>query len=187
MERAQSRKNQESAWGADLKEMNRPGVPKEMNEENGASGHRAHWRPKQGQVPTVKIHQTIERPHLTPVFGTTSPPRGLSGVIRGVAYRYSEDKIRHWVMLMLADRIQMWEGFAEDIGKGRMPMLLPRMEFRTLDKLRNPKARPQALIAIAGLAAAAGALVFLARRRRSGGPTGVAYAEDPGAGAPDLP
>jgi len=148
MQQALRKDSHHRGWGADLPKENRPGVPKEWTKENGSSGHKAHWDKHAQQVPMVTIYHTIERPSITPVFGSTCPPKGLSGRIRNLAFFYSEDKIRHWMLLMLADRVDMVEGWIEDLGKGRTPMLLPRMEFRTLDKLRNPKARPQALMAL---------------------------------------
>ena len=40
--------------------------------------------PIQQQVARVKIHKSIEHGKLTPVFGTSCPPKGLSGLIREV-------------------------------------------------------------------------------------------------------
>ncbi|MCW2526411.1 MAG: hypothetical protein JWM76_1271 [Pseudonocardiales bacterium] len=43
---------------------------------------------------------------LTPVFGTSCPPHGLSGTIRRLSYRrYSEARAAHWLLLLLADRV----------------------------------------------------------------------------------
>lgn len=173
-------------WGVDLND--RPGVPKELNHENGASGHESHWDKHTLQIPKVKMLQTIERPHLTPVYGTTCPPRGLSGLMRTLAFRYSEDKLRHWVTLLAADRVDMVEGWLDDAAHGRMPMLLPRMEFRTLDKLRNPKSRTQTLVYLgAGVAAAGLAAWWMLNARSKKGSSGAAYALDPGFSTPDYP
>jgi hypothetical protein len=51
------------------------------------------------------------RPHKTfpPVFGTAVPPRGLSGKIREAAYRWPDHHMRHWTMLLFADRVDAWE------------------------------------------------------------------------------
>jgi hypothetical protein len=175
--------------GADRARESRPGVPKELNRENGASGHGAHW-PQEGklqQAPRPGIYHTVERPGLTPVFGTTCPPKGLSGAVRAFAFGYSEDKIRHWGLLMLADRIDMVEGWLEDLAQGRAPMILPRMEFRTLDKLRNPKARPQALGAILAVGAVAGIAAFLLLRKETRKEKSVSAYSDPTLTEPDMP
>ncbi|MBV9495386.1 MAG: hypothetical protein JOZ54_14150, partial [Acidobacteria bacterium] len=84
-------------WGADLDPANRPAVPKEKP---------SSVRNVRGDVPIprqttdVKIFQSVEHPDLTPVFGTTCPPRGLSGMIREYAYQFSEGRLQHWLALM---------------------------------------------------------------------------------------
>ncbi len=130
------RKIDDPSWGTDLVRERRPGIPKEKNNENGSSGRRAHWVEPPPQFARVKINKTVERPHITPVFGTTCPPRWVSGMIRDYAYGFSEDKIRHWMLLLLADRIEMLEVFIADLFNGKMPQVLPRMEFRTVTKAR---------------------------------------------------
>lgn len=57
---------------------------------------------------TVFMHG---RPHKTfpPVFGTAVPPRGVSGKIRRAAYRHPDHVMRHWTMLLFADRVDLWE------------------------------------------------------------------------------
>ncbi|MET8352074.1 MULTISPECIES: BBE domain-containing protein [unclassified Micromonospora] len=45
-----------------------------------------------------------DRKFLTPVFGTSCPPKGLSGVIRRYSSRrYSEGRAAHWLLLLAAD------------------------------------------------------------------------------------
>lgn len=161
MKQEQARSGFDASWGADLEPGRRPGVPKESNHENGSSGHSSHWTKITRQKPNVRILQTLERPSLTPVFGTRNPPRGMSGQLRELAFGYSEDKLRHWMMLVLADRVDMVEGWVEDIFRGKMPMLLPRMEFRTLDQLRNPKMRARGISNLAVAAGVAGLLAYL--------------------------
>ena len=54
--------------------------------------------------------RSVEHAFLTPVFGTSSPPRGLSGVIRKYAYRrFSEGRAAHWLLLIGADRVDAIE------------------------------------------------------------------------------
>lgn len=160
MRQEQARSGFDASWGADLEPGRRPGVPKERNRENGSSGHSSHWARIPRQKPAVKILQTVERPALTPVFGTKCPPRGLSGLLRELAFGYSEDKLRHWMLLVFADRVDMVEGWVEDLFRGKAPMILPRMEFRTLDQLRNPKTRGKGLASLAVAAGAAGLLAW---------------------------
>src|SRR5689334_16453333 len=96
-------------WGVDLDPANRPAVPKEhFVYPNNA----AHWEFPERQQPKWPRERSTEHKFLTPVFGTSCPPTGLSGVIRRIAYRrYSEGRAAHWLLLMLADRINVIEGF----------------------------------------------------------------------------
>jgi hypothetical protein len=42
---------------------------------------------------------------MPPVFGTAIPLKGVSGAIRKAAYNYPDHYLRHWMMLMAADRV----------------------------------------------------------------------------------
>lgn len=106
-------------WGIDIPKANRPGVPREKNVDPESNG--VHWQAMDRQQPPIKIYQTIEKQGLTPVFGTTCPPKGLSGKIRDKAYKYGEDRIRRWALLLLADRVDMVESQLEEIAFGREP------------------------------------------------------------------
>lgn len=62
------------------------------------------------QQPTVPVLVGVEVGQLTPVFGTTVPLRGLSGLIRRAAYRIPEHKAARWLLLMIGDRVDVMEG-----------------------------------------------------------------------------
>jgi hypothetical protein len=92
-------------WGVDLDPADRPAVPKLNAEDTGA-----HWDFPERQPEKWPRERSIEHQFLTPVFGTSTPPRGLSGVIRKFAYRkYSEGRAAHWLLLILADRVDAVE------------------------------------------------------------------------------
>jgi hypothetical protein len=94
-------------WGADLDPRDRPAVPKERFDPdlNGA-----HWEFPERQPETWPRERSIEHKFLTPVFGTSCPPKGLSGVMRKYAYRrYSEGRAAHWLLLLAADRVDAVE------------------------------------------------------------------------------
>jgi hypothetical protein len=95
-------------WGVDLDPKDRPSVPK-LQFQEGFSG--AHWGEFPDQQPERwPRERSIEHARLTPVFGTSVPPKGLSGVIRKFSYaRYSEGRAAHWLLLVLADRVDAWE------------------------------------------------------------------------------
>jgi hypothetical protein len=54
------------------------------------------------------VHRS-ELPAMTPVFGTAQPLHGISGVVRRIAYGTRETKARHWLLLLMADRIDVLE------------------------------------------------------------------------------
>jgi|SRR3954470_4987341 len=94
-------------WGVDLDPADRPSVPRERFDPD-ATG--AHWDLPEQQPERWARERSIEHRALTPVFGTSCPPRGLSGRLRKLAYRrYSEGRAAHWLLLLLADRVDAVE------------------------------------------------------------------------------
>jgi hypothetical protein len=94
-------------WGADLDPKDRPAVPK-LQYQQDLSG--AHWEFPERQPEKWPRERSIEHEFLTPVFGTSCPPKGLSGALRKLAYRrYSEARTAHWLILVAADRVDAWE------------------------------------------------------------------------------
>ena len=93
-------------WGVDLDPKDRPAVPKELltPEDTGA-----HWDFPERQPEHWPRERSPEHKFLTPVFGTSCPPKGLSGAIRRYAYRYSEGRLTHWLLLVGADRVDVLE------------------------------------------------------------------------------
>jgi hypothetical protein len=94
-------------WGVDLDPKDRPSVPRERFAP-GSTG--AHWDFPERQPETWPRERSMEHKFLTPVFGTSCPPKGLSGALRKVAYaRYSEGRAAHWLLLLAADRVDAVE------------------------------------------------------------------------------
>jgi hypothetical protein len=94
-------------WGVDLDPADRPQFPKEQFDPN-LSG--AHWDFPERQPEKWPRERSIEHAQLTPVFGTSCPPKGLSGVMRKYAYRrFSEARAAHWLILVGADRVDAIE------------------------------------------------------------------------------
>src|SRR5829696_1643120 len=108
----------EDGWGVDLDPKNRPMYPMELPSDVTAVRGDA-VPPRQEQ--RVRIHKSTEHPDLTPVFGTSCPPRGLSGKIRDAAYHFSEGRLAHWMLLLLADRVDVVEGMVDDVAHLRSP------------------------------------------------------------------
>lgn len=116
-------------WGVDLDPANRPAVPKEnfVYPKNGA-----HWDFPERQVPKWPRERSTEHKFLTPVFGTACPLTGLSGAIRRLAYRrYSEGQSAHWLLLVLADRVNVVEGFVREALRGRPDNFLAEYGVKT--------------------------------------------------------
>ena len=111
-------------WGADLDRKNRPAYPMERTPPRLDN---VHWDVPEQQPVDVKVFHSTERPSITPVFGSTVPPTGLSGKIRDVAFTLSENDIRHWLLLLFADRVNVVEGLADDLKSGHIPNILGEM------------------------------------------------------------
>ena len=94
-------------WGVDLDPADRPAVPRERFDPS-ASG--AHWEFPDRQEEKWPRERSVEHKFLTPVFGTSCPPKGASGAVRKFAYRrFSEGRAAHWLLLIAADRVDAWE------------------------------------------------------------------------------
>lgn len=94
-------------WGADLDPADRPSVPRERFDPSLTG---AHWESPDQQPEEWPRERSVEHTQLPPVFGTTCPPKGLSGAIRKHAYAaYSEGQAAHWLLLMAGDRVDVVE------------------------------------------------------------------------------
>lgn len=146
-------------WGADLDRANRPAVPMERTPPRFI--HVPEGQPVQ-QAQTVEVFCSPERPGITPIFGTAEPPKWLSGAIRRLAYKLPENDLRHWLMLIAADRVNMVEGIVEDLAQGHVPNVLAEMGVRA--ELRH---NPAGLVRKALVATAVvGTIVALRNRSR---------------------
>jgi hypothetical protein len=147
-----------AGWGADLDHANRPAYPKERTPPRLEG---VHWDQPEQQATQVEVFCSTERPGITPVFGSTCPPRGLSGRMRRFAFRYSENDLRHWMLLLVADRVDVGEGLVEDLSRGRVPNLYAEMGGAA--ELRH---NPMGAVRKAAVVAAVLGLVYLRMRKR---------------------
>jgi hypothetical protein len=111
--------SQVKGWGIDADPKNDPTYPIKKRNDGEQKGYT--WARPPQQVRDVEVLHSNERPNLTAVFGRSTPPRGLSGMLRRYAFRYSESSYGHWLPLMLADRVSMVEGLLEDVAHGHVP------------------------------------------------------------------
>lgn len=106
-------------WGVDANPQNEPTYP--MKNYTGDDHNRLNYEKAAQQESDVEILHSNERPSVSAVFGTSTPPSGVSGAIRRYAFKHSESSYGHWLPLLLADRINVWEGFLKDLRRGHIP------------------------------------------------------------------
>ena len=106
-------------WSVDADPKNDPTYPMKRRKDGEHSGY--SWERPLQQPITVEILHSNERPDVTAVFGASTPPSGLSGILRRIAFRYSESSYGHWLPLMLADRLSVVEGVLGDLEHGHFP------------------------------------------------------------------
>jgi hypothetical protein len=106
-------------WGIDADPENEPTYP--MKKWTGDDHKRLNWQRPPLQSTDIEVLHSNERPGLTAVFGTSTPPSGLSGKIRRYAFQFSESSYGHWLPLLLADRVNVVEGIIDDLKRGHIP------------------------------------------------------------------
>jgi hypothetical protein len=115
-------------WGVDADPENDPTYPMRKRIEGEPTGY--SWERPSQQPLDVEVLHSNERPNVTAVFGTSTPPSGLSGMIRRAAFKYSESSYAHWLPLMLADRIGVVEGILGDVAHGHIPNIFVELGGR---------------------------------------------------------
>src|SRR5690349_21343166 len=113
---------QVKGWAIDADPENEPTYP--MKKYTGDDHNRLNYERPSQQAVTVELLRSNERPNYPAVFGTSVPPEGLSGQMRRKAFKYSEDRYPHWLLLMMADRVNVVEGMIKDIKRGHFPNIL---------------------------------------------------------------
>lgn len=147
-------------WGVDLDHANRPAYPMERSPPRLPHS----TAPLQQQHSHAEVLVSTERPRITSIYGTTLPPKGLSGWLRRRAFEHSENDLRHWLILLLADRVNVGEGLLHDLSRGHVPNVYAEMGGRA-ELRHNPMgAARKAAIGVAALAFFA---IAISRRRRA--------------------
>jgi len=147
-------------WGVDADPDNDPTWP--MRDRSRDDGPGLNWDRPALQEPDVEILKSVEHLRLPAVLGTSTPPSGLSGMIRRGAFAFSESQWGHWLLLMMADRVNVVEGIVADLGHGRLPN--PLVETGIVPQSRS---RETAIATAAVTGVAVVLLVGLVRRRAS--------------------
>jgi hypothetical protein len=151
---------QVKGWGIDADPKNDPTYPMRTRTGEEHVGYR--WERPPLQPRTVEVLHSNERPNVSAVFGTSTPPSGLSGMLRRAAFQYSESSFGHWLPLMLADRISVMEGFLGDVGRGHFPNIFVERGGKAEWKYNRTAVMVPALL---GAALASAALIYLYQRR----------------------
>lgn len=147
-------------WGVDADPRNDPTYPIKNRTNEEHQGY--NWdRPFQQPIDEEILHSN-ERPNVTAVFGTSVPPSGLSGMIRRFAFKHSEGRFRHWLALLLADRVNAVEGIVDDISHGHLPNICAEKGMKA-EWENNPKS---VVIKVAIGAAIATSVLLLLRNRK---------------------
>jgi hypothetical protein len=158
---AGSPKDHIPGWGMDVDPENDPTYP--MKHANGADHERLNYEKAPQQPIDIEVFHSIERPNVTRVFGTSTPPSGLSGAIRRYAYKYSEATAAHWMTLVLADRVNVVEGIIDDLAHGHIPNIIAERGWSAEWKYNKKGMIKQALI---GTALIAGIVIFSSTKKK---------------------
>lgn len=165
-------------WGVDANVENDPTYP--YRDRSRDEGLTKDWQRPPLQASDVEVLQSIEHVRTPAVFGTSTPPSGISGMMRRAAFRWSESNWLHWLMLMGADRINVVEGVVEDLARGKVPNIPAEMGAKA-EWQHNKKGFVIKSLVVAGMTAG---LVALVRSRKSD--SGEADSPDQ-ADAPSVP
>jgi hypothetical protein len=149
-------------WGIDADPANEPTYP--IKNYTGDDHDRLHYERPPQQRQTTEILHSNERPGLPAVFGSSLPPSGLSGVLRRFAFRYSEGTFTHWLTLLLADRINVYEGLLQDLGRGKLPNIFAERGWKAIYKY-DKKLFAQK-VAVTSIITAVIIVLFFRKRRR---------------------
>ena len=152
-------------WGIDADAENDPTYP--IRHRTDGTGqpieqHGYNWERPQQQPIDVEVLQSIERPNVSAVFGTSTPPTGLSGQIRRFAFRFSESEYGHWLPLLIADRVNVIEGIVDDFKQGRTPNIFAEKGMKAAWKYNRKGLIQQALI---GVAVTTAVIVLLSKKK----------------------
>ena len=149
-------------WGADLDHANRPAYPRERMPPRLEG---VHWDQPEPQPAHIEVLKSIEHPTRPPIFGTGPAPSGLSGSIRRYAFGFSENDLRHWLLLLFADRVNVGEGLVSDLARGHVPNIYAEMGGRA-ELRHNPMGAARKAAVLAGVVG----LAYMAMRRRRARP-----------------
>jgi hypothetical protein len=146
--------------GVDADPKNDPTYPMKNRNDGEHAGY--SWERPPQQPIIVEILHSNERPNVTAVFGTSTPPSGLSGVLRRLAFGYSESSYGHWLPLVLADRVSVVEGVLGDLKHGHVPNVFAERGWKAEWKHNRTSLVRRILV---GVALVSAAVAFFSSKR----------------------
>ena len=146
--------------GVDANPKNDPTYPMKNRNDGEHAGY--SWERPPQQPITVEVLHSNERPDVTSVFGTSTPPSGLSGVLRRLAFKYSESSYGHWLPLVLADRVGVVEGVLGDLKRGQVPNVFAERGWKAEWKHNRTSLVRRILV---GVALVSAAVAFFSSKR----------------------
>jgi len=147
-------------WGIDADPENDPTY---SYRDRSNDDHSGQWARPAQQQSEIELLQSVEHKQTPAVFGTSSPPRYVSGWMRRAAFRWSESNWAHWMLLMGADRVNMVEGLVEDLARLKVPNLSKEMGLKA--RWRHDK---KGVAVAAGTVALIGGALFAWSKLRTG-------------------
>jgi hypothetical protein len=148
-------------WNMDADPKNEPTYP--IKKYTGDDHKRSNWERPPLQPVNMEVLHSNERPNVSAVFGATLPPSGLSGVIRRKAFKFSESEYGHWLNLLLADRINMFEGIIDDLKHGHIPNIFAERGMKADWKYNRKELIRNVVIATV---VTTGLITFLSKKKK---------------------
>lgn len=150
-------------WGIDADPDNDPTYPLQQRDN---AAHETDWdRPVQQPLDYEVLH-SIERPGFSAVYGTSVQPSGLSGMVRRVAFQYGEGSFGHWLPLILADRINSFEGILDDLRHGHIPNIFAEKGIAAEWQFNRPAVIKKAVITAAVVTGVVAGVVWWLNREQ---------------------
>jgi hypothetical protein len=107
----------------------RPGVPWQREPQPFPN---TRYPPERQQgVPSTPMHGRPNK-EMPPVFSTAVPLKGLSGMVRKLAYSFPDHEPAHWLIMMLGDCVDFWETRAQRVLPVAMPLAVLGVLFHRL-------------------------------------------------------
>lgn len=151
-----------NGWGIDADPKNEPTYP--MKKYTGDDHERLNYQRPPLQPVDIEVLHSNERPNITAVFGTVSPPSGLSGVMRRKAFEYSENNWGHWLWLLAADRVNAIEGIVDDLKSGHVPNVFAERGLKA-EWQYNKKGLVKKAVVVLAVSIIAGSLLSRKKKR----------------------